>query len=89
MASPLDNRKIETANERRAIEQGVSETEARQGFRGKPVLIVLLVGIILAIVLWIPAEWWGHSIAPPTDPATETTRPTTAPQQPEQPRPAP
>ncbi|MDQ0455413.1 hypothetical protein [Rhizobium paknamense] len=86
MAAPI---KDQNSNERRAANDGVTTTEARQGFRGKPVLIVLLAGLILALVLWIPAEWWGHSIEPARDPATETTRPTTTPAQPEQPRPNP
>ncbi len=50
-------------------------TEARQGFRGKPVLIVLLAGLVLAMLVWIPAEWWGNSIAPSNpanEPMTET-----------------
>jgi hypothetical protein len=42
----------------------MSPIEARQGFRGKPVLIVLLAGLVLAMLVWIPAEWWGNSIAP-------------------------
>lgn len=42
----------------------VTATQARQGFRGRPVLIVLLAGIVLAMLVWIPAEWWGNSIAP-------------------------
>ena len=48
----------------------VSATEARQGFKGKPVLIVLLAGMILAMLVWIPAEWWGNAIAP-ADPANQ------------------
>jgi len=42
----------------------VTATEARQGFRGRPVLIILLAGIVLALLVWIPAEWWGNAIAP-------------------------
>jgi hypothetical protein len=34
----------------------MSATDARQGFRGKPVLIVLLGGLILAMRVWIPIE---------------------------------
>lgn len=48
----------------------MTPTEARQGFRGKPVLIVLLAGLVLAMLVWIPAEWWGNSIAP-SNPANE------------------
>jgi len=55
----------------RGLQPDVSTaTEARQGFRGKPVLIVLLGGLILAMLVWIPAEWWGNSIAP-ENPANE------------------
>lgn len=50
----------------------MTPTEARQGFRGKPVLIVLLAGLVLAMLVWIPAEWWGNSIAP-NNPANEPT----------------
>ncbi len=52
--------------------------EARQGFRGKPVLIVLLGGLILAMLVWIPAEWWGNSIAP-DNPANESQQTAPAP----------
>lgn len=76
--------KFDRNNERNAAaERPLEPTEARQGFRGKPVLIVLLAGLVLALVAWIPAEWWGQKIAPANDPATETTRPTTTPQQPQ------
>lgn len=50
----------------------MTATDARQGFRGKPVLIVLLAGLVLAMLVWIPVEWWGNSIAP-SNPANETT----------------
>ena len=55
----------------------VTPTEARQGFRGRPVLIVLLAGIVLAMLVWIPAEWWGNSIAPesPSNQPVQETAP--------------
>lgn len=58
----------------------VTPTEARQGFRGRPVLIVLLAGIVLAMVVWIPAEWWGNSIAPenPSNQPVQETAPSPA-----------
>ncbi|WP_197435002.1 hypothetical protein [Nitratireductor arenosus] len=34
--------------------------KARQGRRGLPVLIVLVVALILASAVWIGAEWWGE-----------------------------
>jgi hypothetical protein len=45
-------------------QQPMSPTEARQASYGKPVLIVLLGGLLLAMLVWIPAEWWGNSIEP-------------------------
>lgn len=51
----------------------VTPTEARQGFRGRPVLIVLLAGIVLAMLVWIPAEWWGNAIAP-ENPSNQTVQ---------------
>lgn len=54
----------------------MTPTEARQGFHGKPVLIVLLAGLILAMLVWIPIEWWGNSIAP-ENPANEPSQTTT------------
>lgn len=34
-------------------------TEARQGRTGRPVLIVLIAGLTLALLAWIGAEIWG------------------------------
>ncbi|SMD10078.1 hypothetical protein [Rhizobium sp. RU36D] len=45
-------------------QQPMTPTEVRQGSYGKPVLIVLLGGLLLAMIFWIPVEWWGNSIAP-------------------------
>lgn len=42
----------------------LSATEARQGLLGKPVLVILLAGLILALLVWIPTEWWGSATAP-------------------------
>ena len=63
----------------------VTQTEARQGFRGKPVLIVLLGGLILAMLVWIPAEWWGNSIAPenPANEPQQQTAPAPSPSAPD------
>ncbi|MFC3163421.1 hypothetical protein [Ciceribacter thiooxidans] len=38
--------------------------QTRQGSLGRPVLVVLLVGLILAMLFWVPVEWWGNAIAP-------------------------
>jgi hypothetical protein len=53
-----------------------------------PVLIVLLAGLILAMLVWIPAEWWGNSIEPAGQPApvqseTGPSGATTSPSQPD------
>jgi|EndMetStandDraft_2_1072991.scaffolds.fasta_scaffold236454_2 hypothetical protein len=40
----------------------LNETEARQGVLGRPVLYVLVVGLILAMLAWAAAEFWGTSI---------------------------
>jgi len=60
----------------------LSETEARQGFLGRPVLYVLVAGLILAMLAWAAAEFWGMSIDTQTPgdntqvstPATEPAR---------------
>jgi hypothetical protein len=60
--------------ERRKEEQDdpvtLTATEARQGSWGKPVLYVLICGIILALIAWWGAEYYGSRIAPPVDKAT-------------------
>jgi len=53
-------------------------TEARQGSWGAPVLKVLIAGLVLAMIAWAGAEWWGEATAPPaeqtaTPPAGSTT----------------
>lgn len=61
----------------------LSPVEARQGLLGRPVLVVLVVGLILAMLAWAASEFWGMSIdtqtpkdnaqitAPATEPVTE------------------
>jgi hypothetical protein len=36
-----------------------SAREARQGWRGSPVLVVLIVSLILVAAVWLAAEIWG------------------------------
>lgn len=60
------------------VEEPMSATEARQGRLGRPVLMVLLTGLVLAMLAWGAAEWWGQETAPPaeqtaTPPAGSTT----------------
>jgi hypothetical protein len=57
----------------------LTPTEARQGVLGRPVLYVLVIGLVLAMLAWGAAEFWGMSIdersprdgAQVTTPATE------------------
>ena len=39
-------------------------TQARQASKGKRVLLILLAALVIAMLAWIPAEWWGASQAP-------------------------
>jgi hypothetical protein len=50
-----------------APEQPMSATEARQGRSGRPVLMVLIAGLVLALLAWGGAEWWGETTAPPAE----------------------
>jgi hypothetical protein len=71
----------DTNNEERRVE--VTPVEARQGLLGRPVLVVLVVALILAMLAWAASEFWGMSIdtqtprdetqatVPATEPATE------------------
>jgi len=61
----------------------LTPTEARQGVLGRPVLYVLVIGLLLAMLAWAAAEFWGMSIdtqtpadntqmsVPATEPANE------------------
>ncbi|WP_250955561.1 hypothetical protein [Rhizobium sp. CG5] len=59
-------------------EQPLPATDARQGFPGRPVLVVLLAGLLLAMVVWIPVEWWGNGMAP-EQPGSEQVTPAPSP----------
>lgn len=58
----------------------LNPTEARQGMLGRPVLYVLVVGLILAMLAWAVAEFWGTAIdtQTPSD-ASQVTAPATEP----------
>jgi hypothetical protein len=55
--------------------------KARQGRLGRPVLVVLVVGLILAALAWWGAEIYGNSIEPrhvieqPADPTAPSAPP--------------
>ncbi len=59
----------DTTENRRRAEHPVelTATEARQGSRGRPVLVVLVAGLLLAMVAWAAAEFFGMAIAPAND----------------------
>lgn len=60
------------------VEKPLTPTEARQGREGKPVFMVLVAGLILAMVAWGAAEWYGETTAPPAEQtATPPAGPTT------------
>jgi hypothetical protein len=42
----------------------ISPTNARQGSRGVPVVVVLVAGLILAAIVWLGVEMWGEHIDP-------------------------
>ncbi len=42
----------------------LSETKARQGRLGRPVLAILLVSLLLAMAVWWGVELYGDAIAP-------------------------
>lgn len=50
----------------REPETEVTPTKARQGRRGFPILLVLIVGLVLAMGAWWVAEMYGVWIAPET-----------------------
>ena len=49
-----------------------TKTEARQGRRGRPVLVVLVVALVLAAIAWWGAEIYGMIINP--GPSEEISR---------------
>ncbi|NMG38151.1 hypothetical protein GRZ55_02715 [Chelativorans sp. ZYF759] len=66
----------------------VKPTEARQGRRGAPVLVILIVGLLLALVVWWGVGMYGTAIEPaaqdqvggdPMEQSGEETPPATQP----------
>ncbi|WP_105383758.1 hypothetical protein [Neorhizobium alkalisoli] len=80
---PADRRPNLTGS---SVEEPMSATEARQGRKGSPVLIVLVAGLVLALFAWGAAEWWGEATDPP---AEQTATPPAASTTPENPNAAP
>jgi hypothetical protein len=61
----------------RAMEKTVPTKKARQGPLGRPVLLVLLGGLVLALIAWAGVEMWGEHIDRPAaeEPGGITTTP--------------
>lgn len=53
----------------------VPADKARQGRRGRHVLIILIVGLILALIAWGVAEFYGEAIDPPGGTESATAAP--------------
>lgn len=70
MAKYLDERGDVVSTEDTQKKVKVPAVEARQGFLGKPVLIVLVAGLALAAIAWAVAEGYGE--ATDNDAATES-----------------
>jgi hypothetical protein len=51
----------------------LTATEARQGRWGRPVFYVLVCGLVLAMIAWWAAEYYGAEIAPPNTDQTTTS----------------
>ncbi len=54
-------------------EKKLKGQDARQGERGKPMVLVLVIGLLLAIVAWGASEFFAESTDPDTRPATTET----------------
>jgi len=60
----------------------LTATEARQGTRGRPVLYILIIALLLAALAWIASEFYGSAIdtqtpSDGTESATVDTTPRT------------
>ncbi|MAW88526.1 MAG: hypothetical protein CMJ42_18560 [Phyllobacteriaceae bacterium] len=47
--------------------------EARQGERGRPVLVILAAGLLIAMIAWAGVAIYGESIDTAVDQEVETT----------------
>jgi len=53
----------------------IDSEKAKQGRWGRPVLVVLVAGLILAMVAWFAAEWYGEAIDTVPDARQEQQNP--------------
>lgn len=72
MAKYLDERGDRVSPEETEKVVKVTPVEARQGFLGRPVLMVLGAGLILAAIAWAVAEGYGE--ATDNDAATQSSQ---------------
>lgn len=77
MAQYIDERGDMVSSAQTNRTEQLTPVEARQGLLGRPVLVVLVVGLILALLAWGGAEMWGESqdrdSSAPTTTATSTS----------------
>lgn len=75
MATYIDERsdRVDAAETGKVIVE--TPVEARQGFLGRPVLMVLIGGLLLAMVAWGISEMYGESVD--DDAGTEINQTTT------------
>ena len=76
MAQYIDERGDVVSSEETRKRETLTPREARQGMLGRPVLYVLVIGLVLAFIAWGGAGIWGESTdrdAPATPPATSQT----------------
>ncbi|WP_082510146.1 MULTISPECIES: hypothetical protein [unclassified Rhizobium] len=73
MATHIDERgdRVSHADNSRVVVE--SATEGRQGSLGRPVLMVLIGGLVLAMVAWGVSEIYGEAVD--NDPATTVDQP--------------
>jgi len=82
MAKYIEEPTLSPRADKAAGGEKITPNRARQGLLGKPVLAVLIGGLLLAVVAWTAAEIWGESIDPQAGGTTQTAP---APSQPQAP----
>ena len=84
MAQYVDERGDVVSSEEARKRETLTPREARQGMLGRPVLYVLVIGLVLALIAWGGAGMWGEKIDrdAATTPATTSQTDNTVPNQP-------
>ncbi|KQV34302.1 MULTISPECIES: hypothetical protein [unclassified Rhizobium] len=77
MGTHIDERGNSVSDDTRDVR--VTTSEARQGRLGKPVLVVLVCGLLLALIAWAGAELFGESVDRNVGTNSETQTPSMAP----------